>query len=62
MMGFWTGGHGWRWQFEIDERTVRRLRDRVAAGKPIAPDRTGAKGHVKLTDADLNTLRLRTRA
>jgi len=44
-------------RFEIGERTVRRIRERRDAGLPIEPSKTGPKGHVKLTDADLQLMR-----
>jgi len=44
-------------RFEIGERTVYRLKARVAAGRPLAADKPGAKGSVKLTDADERMLR-----
>lgn len=44
-------------RLEIGERTVRRIRERRDAGLPIEPSKTGPKGHVKLTDADLALMR-----
>ena len=44
-------------RFEIGVRTVSRIRRRDRDGLPLAPSKTGVKGHVKLTDADLQLMR-----
>lgn len=44
-------------RFEIGERSVYRFKARVAAGRPLAADKPGAKGSVKLTADDKQTLR-----
>lgn len=43
-------------RFEIDPKTVRSYRRRAAEDR-LAPDPGGPRGFVKLTDADLQTLR-----
>jgi len=43
-------------RFGIDEKTVRSYRRRAAEGR-LEADRSGPKGHVKLTDADVALLR-----
>lgn len=42
-------------RFDVDEKTVRSYRRRAAQDR-LAPDRSGPKGSVKLTDQDLRTL------
>lgn len=44
-------------RLEIGERTVRRIRERRDAGLPNGPSKTGPKGYMKLTDADLALMR-----
>lgn len=44
-------------RFEIGERSVYRLKARVDAGRPLAADKPGAKGSVKLTADDEQILR-----
>ena len=42
-------------RFDVDEKTVRSYRRRAAQDR-LLPDRSGPKGPVKLTNADLRTL------
>jgi transposase len=42
-------------RFEISQSTAFNLRVRHAAGR-LEPDKSGPKGHTKLTEADLRTL------
>ncbi|MGB3634733.1 MAG: IS630 transposase-related protein [Rubrobacteraceae bacterium] len=44
-------------RFEIGERSVYRLKARVAAGRPLTADKPGTKGSVKLTVDDERVLR-----
>jgi len=44
-------------RFEIGPRTVGRIKERIRDGRPLEPDKTGPKGHVKLTDADVRLMR-----